>query len=127
MDGNHLAEGDVVRVGHGPVFLGGSADTSVAYGGPNARPIRLRVAADSPALHYGETDTALVSWAPGVNPDRVLLDAMPKPAKDAWLSAATEDGPYAWSEVADWTSSTPMPLAMGARLVGTTGILILIK
>ena len=109
------------------VPLGGSADTSVTYGGPNARPIRLRVAADSPALSFGQTDTALVSWAPGVNPDRVLLDAMPKPAKDVWLSASSADGPYAWSEVSDWTSSTTMPLAMGARLVGSAGILILIK
>ena len=109
------------------VPLGGSADTSVAYGGPNARPIRLRVAANSPVLHYGETDTALVSWAPGVNPDRVRLDAMPKPAKDLWLSSSSADGPYAWSEVSDWTASTPMPLAMGARLVGSAGILILVK
>ena len=108
------------------VPLGGSADTSVTYGGPNARPIRLRVAADSPALTFGQTDTALVSWAPGVNPDRVRLDAMPKPAKDSWLSATTEDGPYAWSEVSEWTASTPMPLAMGAHLVGTGGTLILL-
>ena len=127
MDGNHLAEGDVVRVGHGPVFLGGSADTSVAYGGPNARPIRLRVAADSPAFLGGETDTALVSWAPGVNPDRVHLDAMPKPAKDLWLSSSSADGPYAWSAVADWTSSTTMPLAMGARLIGSSGTVIMIR
>ncbi len=109
------------------IALGGSADTSVAYGGPNARPIRLRIAVDSPALLYGKIDTALVSWAPGVNPDRVRLDAMPKPAKDLWLSSSSADGPYAWREVSDWTASTTMPLAMGARLVGTTGILILIK
>ena len=62
-----------------------------------------------------------------MNPARVLLDAMPKPAKDSWLSAATEDGPYAWSAVADWTASTPMPLAMGARLVGSSGTVILIR
>ena len=52
---------------------------------------------------------------------------MPKPAKDSWLSATTEDDPYAWSEVSDWTSSTTMPLAMGARLVGSSGTLIMIR
>ena len=109
------------------VPLGGTTDTSVNYGGPLARPIRLRVAADSPALLFGKTDTALVSWAPGVNPDRVLLEAMPKPAKDFWLSAATADGPYAWNEVSEWTASTPMPRAMGARLVGTGGTLVILK
>lgn len=35
------------------VPLGGSTDTSVAYGGPDARPIRLRVAADSPRRAEG--------------------------------------------------------------------------
>ena len=109
------------------VPLGGSADASVTYGGALARPIRLRVAADSPALRYGETETALVSWAPGVNPARVFLDEMPKPAKDAWLSAAAADSPYAWSVVPSWTDSTPPPLAMGARLVGSRGMLIVVK
>ncbi|MBQ9726871.1 MAG: hypothetical protein IJV65_05120 [Kiritimatiellae bacterium] len=109
------------------VPLGGSADAGVAYGGPNASPIRLRVAPDSPALLFGKTDTTLVSWAPGVNPARVVLDALPKPAKDAWLSAAAADAPYAWTEVASWTADTAMPLAMGARLVGSRGTLILVK
>ena len=54
-------------------------------------------------------------------------DALPKPAKDAWLSAAAADGPYAWSEISAWTAETPMPLAMGARLVGTRGTLILVR
>ena len=67
---------------HYAVPLGGTADTSVAYGGKDSRPMRLRVAADSPALLFGKTDTALVSWAPGVNPARVFLDETPKPAKD---------------------------------------------
>ena len=109
------------------VPLGGTADTSVTYGGPLARPIRLRIAADSPALLFGTTDTALVSWAPGVNPARVFLDPLSKPAKDLWLSASSADGPYSWTEVSEWTDSTPMPLAMGARLVGVNGTLILVK
>ena len=109
------------------VPLGGTTDTSVNYGGPLARPIRLRIAEDSPAFQGGETETALVSWAPGVNPDRVHLDAMPKPAKDLWLSSSSADGPYAWSAVSDWTSSTTMPLAMGARLIGSSGTVIMIR
>ena len=109
------------------VPLGGTSDAGVRYGGPNALPIRLRIAADSPALEYGRTETALVSWAPGVNPARVLLDAMPKPTKDLWLSAASSDAPWTWNEVSGWTASTPMPLAMGARLVGTGGTLILVR
>ena len=68
-----------------------------------------------------------MSTARTASPGTLLLDAMPKPAKDSWLSAATEDGPYAWSEVSDWTSSTTMPLAMGARLVGSSGTVIMIR
>ena len=112
---------------HYAVPLGGTADTSVAYGGQNSRPMRLRVAEDSPAFRSGQTDTALVSWAPGVNPARVRLDETPKPAKDLWLSASSADAPWAWTEVSEWTASTPMPLAMGARLVGTGGTLVLLK
>ncbi len=109
------------------IALGGSADTSVAYGGPNARPIRRRIAVDRPALLYGKIDAALVSWAPGVNPARVLLDETPKPVKDLWLSSSAADAPYSWTEVSSWTASTPMPLAMGARLVGAGGTVIIVR